>query len=299
MKKILFLIIFLIFNVAISYSKEYKIGVIPKTMHTPYWKIIEKGVSDAGNDFKVTIIYRGPSYYEDAKTQIKIVENMINEKVDAIVLAPADKNELSDIIDKSVKNGIKVVIIDSAVEKESYDCYVSTDNYKAGKKAAEEMLRMIKDKNNILLLKLKKGNNSTEEREKGFIDGIKSGGGVVKYSEYGGITLGESSRKAEILIKNNNISGIFMSNGILTEGVIVAIRKLNKREIFSIGFDNSENIKEGIEKGVINGVIMQNPYKMGYIGVKSAVELLNGIKVKKRVIIESEYIDKSRVSELK
>jgi ribose transport system substrate-binding protein len=299
MKKILFIIIFLMFIMVNCYSKDYIIGVVPKTMYTPYWKIIEKGVSDARDDFKVKIIYRGPSYYEDVKIQIKIVENMINEKVDAIVLAPADKHELSDSIEKAIKNGIKVVIIDSAVEKDSYDCYVSTDNYKAGKKAAEEMLKKIKDKNNILLLKLKKGNSSTEEREKGFIDGIKTGGGVVKYSEYGGTTIGESSRKAEMLIKNNNISGIFMSNGILTEGVIVAIRKLKKREIFSIGFDNSENIKEGIEKGIINGVIIQNPYKIGYIGVRSAVELLKGMKVEKRVIIESDYIDNSRVSELK
>ncbi len=299
MRKLLSVFILLLAFFSEIYAKEYIIGVVPKTMYIDYWEKIEEGATTAGNDLKVKIIYRGPSYEEDADIQIKIMEELINSKVDAIVLAPADKDKLIPTVKKAMNNGIKIVIIDSALGDKSYDSYVATDNYLAGKIAGEELLKIVKDKQNIMVLKLKKGNSSTEERESGFIDAVKNGGGVVKYSEYGGTTLGDTSRKAEKLIKSNNISGIFMSNAILTEGVMIAFKKHNIKNIVGIGFDSNENIKEAINSEYLTGVIIQNPYKIGYRGVKIAVDILNGIKVEKRVIVESSYIDKSRITELK
>lgn len=274
------------------FAKEYTIGVIPKTMYKEYWGQIEAGAKKAASDLKVNIIYRGPNYGEDVTVQIKIAENFIERGVDAIVLAPADKEKFIPVVKKAVDKGIKVIIIDSDMSGNLYNCYVGSDNYKAGLKAGNEILKRVKDKKSILLLRLKKGNCSTDEREKGFIDAVKAGGGVIKYSEYGGVTLGESSRKAETILKNNDVSGIFMSNGILTEGVIIALKKIGKREIVSIGFDDGEDTKKAISDGYINGTMIQNPFKIGYVGVKSAVDVLNGVKVEKRIVIETDFVQK-------
>lgn len=274
------------------FAKEYTIGVIPKTMYKEYWGQIEAGAKKAASDLKVNIIYRGPNYGEDVNVQIKIAENFIERGVDAIVLAPADKEKFIPIVKKAVDKGIKVVIIDSDMEGKLYSCYVGSDNYKAGVKAGNEILKRVKDKNSILLLRLKKGNGSTDEREQGFIDAVKAGKGVIKYSEYGGVTLGEVSRKAETILRNNSVSGIFMSNGILTEGTVTALKKIGKKEIVSIGFDDSEDTKKAIADGYIYGTMVQNPFKIGYVGVKSAVDILKGIKVDKRIVIETDFVQK-------
>ena len=292
MKKAIFYIVVLILFSNLLYSKEYVIGVIPKTMYIEYWQDIERGAKKAGVDLKVNIIYRGPNYEEDENIQIKIAEEFINKGVDAIVIAPADKDKLVNVIKKAFDKGIKIVVIDSAMSGKNYNSYVGTNNYKAGYTAGKEMLKRVKDKNSIMLLKLKKGNSSTEDREQGFVDSIIDGGGVVKYSEYGGVTLGESSRKVEKLIKNNDISGIFMSNGVLTEGVIIAIKKTGKKGIIALGFDTSENTKTALENKEITGVITQNPYKIGYTGVKIAVDILNGLKVEEKIDIEFNFKEK-------
>ena len=83
-----------------------------------------------------------------------------------------------------------------------------------------------------------------------------------------------------------------MSNGILTEGVIIALKKIGKRECVSIGFDDGEDTKKAISDGYINGTMIQNPFKIGYVGVKSAVDVLNGVKVEKRIVIETDFVQK-------
>lgn len=290
MKKIILL--FFILSFIIIYSKEYKIGVIPKSMYTEFWKNIEAGAKVAAKEEGVTLIYRGPTYDENEKIQKEIIMEMIRMNVDAIVIAPADKKIVSDEINIAIKKGIKVIIIDSSIADVNYDCYIATDNYRAGKTAAEKILKLSKNRDKIMVLKFKKGNGSTDEREQGFKDGIKENGFEVNCEEYAGTSPRETVKNIEQFLKKYKPKLIFASNGTITAGVVSVIKKIGNENIVIVGFDMNEEIRDAIKNGYISGVIAQNPYKIGYTGIKKAVELLDGKKVEKEIMIECEFITK-------
>ena len=271
-------------------SKKIKIAVIPKATTDEFWKSIHAGAEKArqeavaaGQD--VEIAWQGPVVENDSSKQISVVENMINTGANAIVLAPNDTNALADVVDTAAKKNIPVIIIDSAVNTENYKAFVATDNLKGGQMAGEEMVKLLGGKGKVIVLRHDKGQLSTELREKGFIDTVtKAGITVVSSDQYGGPTGDTSYKAAENLLagfKNADntlkVDGIFASNEGATYGMLQAIRDLKQNgKVKFIGFDASEALVAGLKAGDIDGLIVQDPVNMGYLGVKNALAVLKG-----------------------
>lgn len=281
-----------LFLCQISYSKTYNIAVIPKGSTHDFWLDVEKGALKAGKEFNVNIIFRGPKYDNDTIAQIKLVEFFIKEKVDAIVLAPNNKTELITVVEEAVKSKIKVIIIDSGLNSNRYDSFIATDNFSAGKKAGYKLAEIIGNKGSVGIIRYFVGNSSTELREAGFIEAMKEKKIPVIIDDYGGATLGSTLRKGlEILEKRPNVAGFFTPNESSTIGMAKALERTSlSGKIALVGFDLNNEIKSMMISGIINGVIVQQPEMMGYLGVKTAVEVLNGKKVKKDIVVDSEFI---------
>jgi len=275
---------------------QFTIAVIPKGTTHEFWKSVHAGAVKASRELKVQIIWKGPMKEDDREQQIKVVENFIARRVDGIVLAPLDNKALVPVVHEAIRRGIPVVIIDSGLNSKRYVSFVATDNYKGGVLGARELGRLLGGKGKIIMLRYAEGSASTEAREAGFLDTIKKEFPdivVVSANQYGGATTESCYQKAEDLLLRykNQIDGIFCPNETTTFGMLLALESIDLAgKVKFVGFDSSEKLARALREGKINALVLQHPFHMGYMGVKTMVQHLRGKKVKKRIDTGCELI---------
>ncbi|MCX7934204.1 MAG: substrate-binding domain-containing protein [Planctomycetota bacterium] len=273
---------------AATAGKKLKIAVIPKGTTHVFWKSIHAGAVKAGQELGCEIVWQGPHKEDDRKTQIEVVQSFIGRGFDAIVLAPLDEVALAAPVEEAVKKGITVVIIDSDLKSEAQASFVATDNYLGGRLAAKRLAEVMGGKGKALMMRYAEGSASTMKREQGFLDGMKEYGPeieLVSTDQYGGVTMDAAMKKGQdLLVKYPSIDGIFCPNESTTFGMLRALQQMGKAgKIKFVGFDASEPLVEALRKGEIHGLTLQNPFKMGYVGVQTAVAARRGEKVEPRI----------------
>ena len=263
------------------------IAVIPKGVSHHFWQSVKAGADAAGKDLNVNIIWKGPAQETDISGQINIVEDMINRKVDAIVLAPSHGDSLVPITERAQRENIPVTIFDSGISTEKYLSYVSTDNRQGGAAAAERMGEKLGGKGKVAILGVKKGSVSTDEREQGFESTIKQKFPNIQIVQwlYGEANAAKSLAVAEdMLTAHPDLNGMFASNESSIVGAVRAVRQRNLGgKVILVGFDSSPDLIQNIKEGSLDSLVLQNPFKMGYEGVKTVVDKLTGKTPERRI----------------
>ena len=275
-----------------SKSAKYTVAVIPKGTTHEFWKSVHAGAVKASRETGAEVIWKGPLKEDDREAQIAVVENFVTRGVSGIVLAPLDDKALRPAVSNAVRSDIPVVIIDSDLQGDEHVSFVATDNYKGGQMAGREMARLLNGRGRVVVLRYQEGSASTTNREKGFLDEIARHPGirVVSANQYGGATTESAYRASENLLAplkkggRLDLDGIFCPNESTTFGMLRALQdsKLAGTVRF-IGFDSSEKLVQALEAGQIDALVLQDPFKMGYLGVKTLVDHLNGKEVPRRV----------------
>lgn len=283
------------------------IAVIPKGVSHHFWQSVKAGADAAGKDLNVNIIWKGPAQETDISGQINIVEDMINRKVDAIVLAPSHGDSLVPITERAQRENIPVTIFDSGISTEKYLSYVSTDNRQGGAAAAERMGEKLGGKGKVAILGVKKGSVSTDEREQGFESTIKQkfpGIQIVQWL-YGEANAAKSLAVAEdMLTAHPDLNGMFASNESSIVGAVRAVRQRNLGgKVILVGFDSSPDLIQNIKEGSLDSLVLQNPFKMGYEGVKTVVDKLTGKTPERRIdtgvkLLTKENLDTPEMQKL-
>jgi ribose transport system substrate-binding protein len=260
-----------------------RIAVIPKGTSHEFWKSVHYGARQAAQELgNVEIIWRGPVVESDTGSQIEVVKSMTTMGVDGIVLAPNQKGGLVDAVDEAVDEGIPVVIFDSGLEAgPKIVSYVATDNFKGGQLAADEMASAIGQKGNVILLRYMAGSESTEQRELGFLDGIKKYPGitVVSSDQYGGDNATSAKEKVDQLLQlhQKDLAGIFAVCEPNANGTLEALKNAGiDQQVKFIGFDPSDALIEALKSGSCAGIVLQDPVKMGYQSVITLVGAIRG-----------------------
>jgi ribose transport system substrate-binding protein len=277
----------------------YRIAVIPKGTTHIFWKSIHAGAIKAQQELKaagvnVEIIWKGPLKEDDRESQIRVVEDFITRGVTGIVLAPLDDVALRMPVKDAVNNGIPVVIIDSGLKSEDYVSFVATDNYAGGRKGGERLAEILGGKGKVIMLRYQEGSASTMNREQGFLDVLKEkypGIEVVSANQYGGATTESAYQASENLLApletangGLSIDGIFCPNESTAFAMLRALEDGDLAgKVKYVGFDSSERLVQGLQKGEIQGLVLQDPINIGYLGVKTLVAHLQGQKVEKRI----------------
>lgn len=267
--------------------KQKVIAVIPKGVSHSFWLTVKAGADAAGKDFNVQIDWKGMATETDIAGQINIVEDAINRRVDGIVLAPSHGDSLVPMVQRAQREGIPVTIFDSGIATENYLSYVSTDNREGGAVAARRMGERLGGKGKVAILGVKKGSVSTDEREQGFEQTLKQqfpGIQIVQWL-YGEASASKSLSTAEdILTTHPDLNGLFASNESSTVGAIRAVRQRNLgSQVVLVGFDATPDLINNVREGSIDSLVVQNPFKMGYEGVKTVVDKLNGKEPPRRL----------------
>jgi len=267
---------------------KLQIAVIPKGTSHPYWRAVHGGAAKAAEEMDLNIIWNGPPSERARQQQIEIMQNFTARGVDGIVLAPLDSTALVRPVQTAVNRGIPVVIIDSGLETEAYSSFVSTDNYKGGTMGAEKLGELMDGEGRALMMRYSPGSASTKNREQGFLDTIQEKYPdieLVSTDQYAGVTREESIKTAQDLISNYpDVEGIFCPNESSTFGMMRVLQKRgkSKERIKFVGFDATEDLANGLEKGLIDALVAQHPFKMGYTGVEMVYRAIQGKEVPKR-----------------
>jgi ribose transport system substrate-binding protein len=275
-------------------QKTYKIAVIPKGATHEFWKSVQAGAIKAQRELaeqgmRVEIIWKGPLKEDDRDQQIQVVENFMTRRVDGMVLAPLDSQALVAPVVNATKTGIPVVIIDSDLKSDQQISFVATDNYRGGGLAAEHLASLLGGKGKVILLRYAVGSASTEQREAGFLDALRKHPGlkVISADQYGGATRETAYQASQNLLNRfgRDVNGVFAPNETTTLGMTKALRDLGKGggKVKMVGFDANTQSLRDLRQNDLQGIVVQNPFRMGYDGTLTVMRHLQGRPVAKRI----------------
>lgn len=254
------------------------VAVIPKGNAQVYWQSVHAGANKAGRELGVDIAWNGPATETDYNQQLQIVDAMINRRVDAIALAPIDRKVLVNSVERAARQKIPVVILDSGIDTDQFVARVATDNYHAGEVAADRIANILGGKGTVAMVMVQPGAASTMAREDGFEKRIASNYPHLRIvaKQYGWADFAKSLAVSEnILTAYPNLDAMFASNESSTVGAAQAL-KARKSNVKLVGFDFSDQLIDDLRSGVIDSLVVQDPFRMGYESVKAAVAALNG-----------------------
>ncbi|MGA8608827.1 MAG: substrate-binding domain-containing protein [Candidatus Sulfotelmatobacter sp.] len=274
-------------------GKHYTVAVIPMGSTHEYWKSFHAGavkaVQDlAGQGTKVDIIWKAPLREQDREEQTRIVEGFISQRVDGIVLAPSDGHALVRPVEEAASAGIPTVVVDSALDTTKIVSFVASDNYQGGVLAADQIGELLNGKGKVVLLRYQEGVASTHDREEGFVQKIKSYPEIelVSSNQFSGPTRETSRRASENLLTRyaGQIQAVFTPNEASTAGMLLALQDIKRAgNLVLIGFDMSETFITAMRNNQLQGIVVQNPFRMGDLGVKAMIDHLEARNVKARV----------------
>jgi ribose transport system substrate-binding protein len=275
------------------------IAVIPKGSSHLFWQSVHAGAVKAAREAGVEVVWNGPAGETDYGNQLQIVDAMINRHVDAIALAPIDRKAMVSVVERAAQQNIPVIIFDSGIETENFISRVATDNYKAGQIAAERMGKILNGTGKVVIVAVQPGAASTEAREKGFEDAIKKDypGIAILDKRYGMAEIAKSLTVTEnMLTAHADLNGIFASNESSTMGAAQALRG-RQGKIKLVGFDWGPTLLDDLNAGLIDSLVVQDPFRMGYVSVNTAVAKLKGEPVVKINDLAPLLVDKSNVND--
>ena len=272
--------------------------MIPKGTTHEFWKSVHAGAVKASRELKVEIVWKGPMKEDDLKQQIELVQSFVARRVDGIVLAPLNDKALLKSVKDAKRAKIPVVVIDSGLKGDQHVSFVATDNVAAGKLAGEHMAKLLGDKKGgVLVLRYQEGSASTANREKGFIEAARKAGlEVLSDNQYGGATTETAFKAAESLLlaksaAEGKVAGVFCPNESTTFGMLLALKKTGLAgKLKLVGFDASAKLVSALEAGHVAGLVLQDPFTMGYLGVKTMVGHLRAEKVAKLIDTGSRMV---------
>lgn len=300
---------------SIGADKTYTIAVIPKGTTHEFWKSVHAGAVKAQRELKekgvnVDVIWKGPLREDDRDMQIQVVENFMTRRVSGILLAPLDSQALIAPVVNASRAKIPVVIFDSGLKTDKYVSFVATDNHKGGEMAAERLGQLLDGKGNVILLRYAVGSASTEAREAGFLETLKAKYPDIKIissDQYAGATRETAYQASQNLLNRfgREVNGIFAPNEGSTVGMTKALKDIGKAggKVKMVGFDSGEQSVIDMKNGDVQGLVVQDPMRMGYLGVMTLVKHLQGEKVEPQIdtgvhIITPENMDQPEMKEL-
>jgi ribose transport system substrate-binding protein len=280
------------------------IPIIVKDTTSNYWQIVLAGARKACKDLNLKVPELGAQSESDINGQISILENAVSENPAAIVISPTQRAALGKPIDEAAKK-VKIIGIDSAADSKAFTSFLTTDNVQGGRIAADGLGEAIKAKygkaeGDVALITSIAGVGSLDERAKGFKEemaakypGLKL---VADKIADGQATTGLNIM-TDLITANPNLRGVFASNLIMAQGAGQAIAE-NKvaDKIKLVGFDSDDKLIKLLKDGTITALVVQDPYRMGYDGVKTSLAAFKGEKVEANVDTGANLITKENMT---
>ena len=267
-------------------NAELSIAVVPKGTDRERWNAIHEGALRASEELEregvhVKILWKGDAGTSRDK-QIQVVDTFTGQRLSGILVASFDEEQFAGGIRIDRGSDLPMVYIDSGLDADRPISYVATDNFEGGAVAADRVGQLIDGVGNVILLRHRQGDSNAEAREAGFIERIKSSFPSIRMlsiDQYSGDSYSNAHRVSEYLLNRygRRVNAIFASSSRGTDGMLQALRDFDLAgQVFLVGHDASDASLEAVRNGEIQGLLVTNPYRMGYLAVTTLVDHIQG-----------------------
>lgn len=260
-------------------TQKTRVAIIVKSTESAFWKSVFAGAGAAATEYNINVSFDGPAAEEDYETQNEMVRRAMDDGVDVIIFSAVDYNANAEIIDQAAQRGIKIIVIDSDVNSSQVSCRIGTNNLQAGIKAAEAAIATDDEELYIGIVNYDVNSANGQQRELGFRQTVEQDPRVKNITTINVLSTTEDARAGakEMLLSDSRINVVVTFNEWTSLGVGWAIRDLNRADrIQVVAFDSNVVSVGMLETGEVDALIVQNPYAMGYLGVETAANLMNG-----------------------
>jgi ribose transport system substrate-binding protein len=286
-------------------AQNVTIPIIVKDTTSFYWQIVLAGARAAGKDLGVTVPELGAQAETDVNGQISILENAVSGAPAAIVISPTEKAALGAPITEAAAS-VPIIGIDSGADSDAFSSFLTTDNVQGGRIAADGLAAAITEKHgkaegDVALITNTPGAGSLEQRREGFIAQLKDkypGLKLIADKYADGQAATGLNMTTDLLTANPNLVGIFASNLIMAQGAGQAIAENKAQDkVALVGFDSDDKLVGFLKEGVISALVVQDPYRMGYDGIKTALAVSKKETVEKNVDTGANLITTANMNE--
>lgn len=277
-------------------KREFSLVYIPKIIDetNDFWTTLIAGASTAAEEYGAALELKAPDSETDYEGQNTYLKEILEreEKPDALLISPVSYTQSTELLEEIKAQGIRLVMIDSNIDKEIEDIRVSTDNLEAGRKLGEYAASLLKEGQKVAVVGHVKDSSTAIERERGFREGL--GDKADAYTEV--VYCGSRYEKAyelanDLMEKYPDLGVIAGLNEYSARGAARAVRDAGcQNQISMVGIDSSQEEINMMEQGVFEGFVIQKPFKMGYLGVKYTIEMLKDEKVPQKIDAGSELV---------
>ncbi|GHB28534.1 ABC transporter substrate-binding protein [Salinicola rhizosphaerae] len=275
---------------ASAQNADITIPVVIKATSASYWQAVFDGAHQAAERLGIKIEELGPANETEVARQIAIMENLISRQPSAIVLAPVSTDAMAGPVESATDAGIPVVIIDSGVETDRYASLIATDNFAAGQRAGHALAECMERTGGeaagqVAYLRTNPNGESLVSRDNGFLDAIKQYPDieVVDNRVANNDTAKAMNDTLDLLNRYPELKGIFADNQLMGDGAGTAFAEQGADDVCLVAFDSSELEVDFLRQGVIDSLVVQDPYMMGYTGVWFAYAASQGVALPKSV----------------
>ncbi|MEA2280579.1 MAG: ribose transport system substrate-binding protein [Solirubrobacteraceae bacterium] len=269
-----------------SSGKNYKLTLIAGVKGDEFYITMNCGAKAEAQAKGATLDFQGPDQF-DPSLQTPIVNAVQAKKPDAVLIAPTDTKALYAPIKALADNGSKVVLVDTTLDQPSIAAsQIASNNTAGGEQAAKTLLQLTGGKGKYLVINVKPGISTTDQRGAGFEKVIKSTSGATYLGQQ--YNNDDPAKAASIvtstLAKNPDLTGIFATNLFGAEGAATGLRQAGKLgKVKIVGFDAGPKQVQDLKDGVVQALIAQQPATIGKDGVDQAINALSGKPVTKKI----------------
>ena len=282
-----------VLSAGFALGAEAKIGVLLKGK-SAFWSSMEQGATEAGRAAGAEIIFKSPMAETDVGVQMKLLDALATQGIQALVIAPTNKDALAGPVAALAAKGVKIVVVDSPLAGTVEHVFIGTNQRAAGEAAGQLLALMVQAKDEVTILKHYQGSGATEERELGAIAKLREAyPGLVLHGDiYSGTEKGAEEQKAELAISKYPNAKIILASS--TPGTMAMLKVLQQKglagkiKLVGFGFNLNPEVAAAIESGAMSGWIAQLPKEVGRKGVEAAVALLKGQTVP--AIVNTDFL---------
>ena len=285
-------------------AKSLRLTLVQGIQGDEFYISMACGAAARAREAGATLEVEAPAKF-DATLQTPIVDAVIAKRPDAVLIAPNDRKTMVEPLRRIRAAGIKVVEVDTGVvDGDVSASSVTSDNLQGGRAAARSLLKLTGGKGSFLVINVKPGISTTDQRQKGFEAEIAKAKGVrylgTQFSDDDAAKAGEIT--SETLAAHPGLTGIFATNSFAAEGAAIALRGASAQSrVKIVGFDAGPNQVRDLREDIVQSLVVQKPYDMGVMGVEQALAAIEGRPTQDRistgfVVATKENLDDPAIS---
>ena len=285
-------------------DEAYVVALVMKTLTNPFFVEMEKGAREAEADLGIKLLVKTGAQETSVEQQITIIEGLIEDDIEAIVIAPADSTALVPVLKQAQEAGIVIVNIDNRLDDEVMAKaglenvpFISVDNEQGAYLSAAYIANQFEETTQVAILEGIRAAQNAEDRKNGALRAFEES----KYAEV--VALETANWKideaynvtADIFHTYPDVAALFCANDMMALGAVQYLKENGREDVLVAAYDALDEAKEAIQAGQLEATVDQQAARQGYLGVEYAVKVLAGETLPPETLVDVVLVTKDNV----